>query len=302
MTTLIAGAAVFYDIIHPVDALPAPGRVATIKAAPYADRLYGGTAFNIAVTMVRLGAQAGVIHAAGADFPGSPYEAYLRQAGVELGGIQIRPDTACGFAYLFYDAAGETLCFSYPGAGALPPDLPGTLALLESTSRLVIAPVFQPWMGMLIDTARSKGISMAAVGIPARSLSPYLPALDVLFANVHETAMLCEAVGVTHTRDLLTGGLTLIYETHGAGGSRVITPDGEHWIPPTQADAVVDPTGAGDSYAGAVLAGLDQGLSPVEAGLRGSVVASFVVEAFGCQAGLPGPEAVRARSVEQHGE
>lgn len=50
---------------------------------------------------------------------------------------------------------------------------------------------------------------------------------------------------------------------------------------PAYPTRLVDPTGAGDAFCGGVLAGLAEGLGLVDAVLRGTVSASFVVEQFG---------------------
>ena len=50
---------------------------------------------------------------------------------------------------------------------------------------------------------------------------------------------------------------------------------------------VVDPTGAGDAFAGATLTALINGYSPEASAKVGSVVSSFVVEKNGCQTNLP---------------
>ena len=44
---------------------------------------------------------------------------------------------------------------------------------------------------------------------------------------------------------------------------------------------IVDVTGAGNSYCGGFLTGLGDGLTPLEASLRGAVSASFALEQFG---------------------
>ena len=48
----------------------------------------------------------------------------------------------------------------------------------------------------------------------------------------------------------------------------------------------VDTIGAGDAYCGGFLAGLVETGDPLEAGLRGTVSASFAVQGYGAQAGM----------------
>ena len=65
---------------------------------------------------------------------------------------------------------------------------------------------------------------------------------------------------------------------------------------------VVDPTGAGDAYAGSVLAGLSWGKSAEICGRIGAVGSSFVVEKKGCQTNLPSREQLEQRYLAAFGE
>ena len=75
----------------------------------------------------------------------------------------------------------------------------------------------------------------------------------------------------------------------GALGACYITadkPEEIHWTPAYwqgESDRIVDPTGAGNGFMGALCAALDQRLDVHEGVLWGTVAASFVIE----QAGLP---------------
>ncbi len=85
----------------------------------------------------------------------------------------------------------------------------------------------------------------------------------------------------------------------GARGQYVYdTGNRRRWHVPAYPAAVRDVTGAGDAYCGGFLVGLAQTGDPLEAAVRGSVSASFVVEGLGALYALdcePGqPEARRA--------
>lgn len=289
MQVLVAGAAALFDHIFPVRELPTRGRVAEILSAPslFGHAYFGGTAFNIAVTLARLGVRCGVLHGVGEDFSGSEYERWLKEQGVSLQGIQVHRSQSSGHAFLFYDAQGETLCFSYPGAASQPLDAQAAAALLRSADMLVLAPVLNATGAKILELAAQQALRVAVCGVAAPELVPFLPGIDILIANRYEIGLLCQAAQVGGASELLKLGPTLIYETHGTQGSRLVTGRGEEHIPATPAETNADPTGAGDAYAGAVLAGLLSGLEPAFAGLVGSITASFVVEKLGCQTNLP---------------
>ncbi|MGD8454153.1 MAG: PfkB family carbohydrate kinase [Phycisphaerae bacterium] len=94
---------------------------------------------------------------------------------------------------------------------------------------------------------------------------------------------------VTAGRDILKLGPRFVIVKKGEHGSLLVTPDELAVVPAYPSERVVDPTGCGDSFAGALMGYLAaQGtfdprhLRPAMA--RGSVVASFVLESFSVEA------------------
>jgi ribokinase len=76
----------------------------------------------------------------------------------------------------------------------------------------------------------------------------------------------------------------------GAQGQYVYEPASDRkWHVPAYPARLVDVTGAGDSYCGGFLVGLDQTGDPLEAALRGCVTASLVVEGVGALYALDQP-------------
>jgi sugar/nucleoside kinase (ribokinase family) len=82
-------------------------------------------------------------------------------------------------------------------------------------------------------------------------------------------------------RKIQDRGVKLVIVTHGLRGSILLHEDAFHKIPPCEPRAVVDPTGAGDSYIGGFLAEFIQGKDPVWCACVGSASSSFVVEGIG---------------------
>jgi sugar/nucleoside kinase (ribokinase family) len=85
----------------------------------------------------------------------------------------------------------------------------------------------------------------------------------------------------------------------GAHGSLVYAPDGQGAYRydhiPVVPVTVADPVGAGNAYCGAFLTGWAETRDPVEAGLRGAVAASFMLE----QVGLPQVTSVLLAQAQQ---
>lgn len=92
--------------------------------------------------------------------------------------------------------------------------------------------------------------------------------------------------GLEKARSLLAEGAQIVVYKMGEEGAITITREGEFatGIYPTQA---LKPTGAGDSFLGALIAGLAGGLPVKTSVLRGSAAAAMVVARVGCAPAMP---------------
>ncbi len=115
------------------------------------------------------------------------------------------------------------------------------------------------------------------------ALAPLAPFRAVLPSAVDVARLFGPGVDLAWAaRQLAQAGPSAVAIKLGVQGSLLYVREGDRFQPipivPTQA---VDPTGAGDAYAGGFLAGLLRTGDPLEAALHGTVSASFVVEGFG---------------------
>ena len=107
-----------------------------------------------------------------------------------------------------------------------------------------------------------------------------------LLLNEGEARLLTNRVNLaTAGREILSLGPRFVVIKKGEHGSLLVTPDELAVIPAYPTENVVDPTGCGDSFAGAMMGYLAArgrwDPAALRAGMaRGSVVASFVVESF----------------------
>ncbi|SEH10651.1 PfkB family carbohydrate kinase [Thermoleophilum album] len=115
--------------------------------------------------------------------------------------------------------------------------------------------------------------------------------VDVVFMNDAELRMLTRQPNLVRAaRELMARGPRAVVAKLGEYGASLYTPEGFFSLPAYPLESVVDPTGAGDSFAGGFL-GYLAGLGEAdidESVLRramtyGSVMASFNVERFGCE-------------------
>ena len=117
--------------------------------------------------------------------------------------------------------------------------------------------------------------------LSAKDLVQAIEGCRILISNDYEMDLILNKTGLNQ-ESLLNLARTIIV-TRGELGSRVFTPEGELDIPAIKPAKVLDPTGAGDSYRGGLIAGLARGLSLEQAARMGSVCASFCLECHGTQ-------------------
>jgi sugar/nucleoside kinase (ribokinase family) len=133
-------------------------------------------------------------------------------------------------------------------------------------------------MNLWIDTARD-------------SLVEAIAAVDIVLMNDAELRMLTEQPNLLRAaRDVMAMGPRIVIAKQGEYGAALYTKEGFFALPAYPLETVVDPTGAGDSFAGGFLGYLDAeaGSELSDQTLRramtyGSVMASFNVEEFGTE-------------------
>jgi sugar/nucleoside kinase (ribokinase family) len=119
------------------------------------------------------------------------------------------------------------------------------------------------------------------------TLLKLLPRLDGISLNDSEAALLTDTDNMVRAGEAVRGmGPRFVIVKRGEFGSMLFTPDGIFVIPAFPTADVVDPTGAGDSFAGGLMGYLVSDDTPPPGRLRrgiayGSVVASLTVEGFG---------------------
>jgi sugar/nucleoside kinase (ribokinase family) len=124
------------------------------------------------------------------------------------------------------------------------------------------------------------------------SLLRTIAKVDMLLMNDEEVRQLTEQPTLLKgVRQLMEHGPRIVVVKQGEFGAALFSDedDGFFALPAYPLETVVDPTGAGDSFAGGLLGYLDsQGGATDGASLRramtyGSAVASYWVEEFGCE-------------------
>ena len=130
------------------------------------------------------------------------------------------------------------------------------------------------------------------IDIARDSLVQAIGGVDIVFMNDAEMRQLTGQPNLpSAAREVMGMGPRAVVAKQGEYGAALFTPEGFFALPAYPLETVVDPTGAGDSFAGGFLgylAGQDGAGAAGETALRramtyGSVLASFNVEEFGTE-------------------
>ena len=227
---------------------------------PTLRREFGGCAGNIAYTLRQLGGDPIVLATLGAD--GQDYLERIRSWGATTDHVRVIDDSYTAQAIIITDADNNQITAFHPGAMQL-----AHRSAIPTGSDLRIAIVAPDGRDAMIQHAEQ----LAATGIPfvfdpgqglpmfdGRELDHFLDLATWVAVNDYEARMLCDRTG--QSLESLSGTrLAGIVVTLGAEGSEVWTGGCRIHVPGLSAAQVLDPTGCGDAFRGALLFGLERG-------------------------------------------
>ena len=276
------------DVSLRVAQLPRPGE--TVLAAERRTGA-GGKGANQAVAAARSGARTAFLGAVGDDEGAELVRAALVGAGVDVSALRTAPSPT-GTAYVLVDAAGENAIVVHPGANA------GLLGLDAAQRALVDGgcvllcqlEVPLPTVTAAVRHARDAGVRTVLNAAPAQLLPEDLVrALDVLVVNEQEALAVSGGAGPLEAAvGALLRRVPEVVVTLGARGALVgVRGDGLTRVPGVPARAVVDTTGAGDVFCGALVAAQARGLPLPAAVSYACAAASLSVEQAGASASAP---------------
>ena len=181
-----------------------------------------------------------------------------------------------GNALIAVDDAGENTIILYPGANhAISTDDLAEALEGAGASDIFLTQNETNAQREAAELASAKGMRVAYAAAPfdAKAVQAVLPLLDLLFLNAVEARQLQEATGLAPealpVRDVIV--------TLGGDGARWHNTDtGETRAFPAVPVTPVDTTGAGDTFTGYVLAGLDRGL-PMEQAIGQAMIAGAIM-------------------------
>jgi ribokinase len=286
------------DLVSRVERFPAPGE--TLAGSSFVT-YPGGKGANQALAAARAGARVRLYGAVGRDAFADAAMRLLLAGGVDLRDVA-RVDAPTGCATIFVTATGENCIVVVAGASqhADPASVPDSLLTREAV--LVLQQEVPAAANeALIRRAHANGARIVLNAAPARPISlDVLRRLDVLIVNEDEAAALAAPLGwpgapseFAAAAAANAAGTRIIIVTLGANGAlcRLGAETLHVAAPPVD---VVDTTGAGDAFVGALAAALDQGSEASSASRRAVAAGSLACTARGAQPALPDRAAIEA--------
>lgn len=262
--------------------------------------LPGGKGSNQAVAAARLGARAAMLGAVGDDVFGATLRGVLKAEEVDASGVKIVRGQTTGIAVIQV-AEGDNAITGAAGANAR--FAPAMVTRHPRRGEVWVAQFETPvsTTAALFAKARAAGartiLNLAPmVRFPARLLK----LVDIAVLNEIELA---QATGARITArssiaDIAKAcrklGAPIVIATLGGRGLVLVDPDGATALPAHKAK-VVDTTGAGDCFVGALASQLADNKPLLEAVRYANAAASCAVERLGATPSMPTPRQVAAR-------
>jgi ribokinase len=268
------------DLVVEVERHPAPGE--TVIGSDRRE-LPGGKGANQAVAAARLGAEVAFVGRVGADDAGRRLRDGLAAEGVDVAHVRVDPQAPTGMALIAVDRAGENTIVVSSGANARV-SAADVDAARDALSGAAVTLVQHEVPEAAVAAALAAGGGTVVLNpAPAR---PLVADVDVLVPNRGELEALAGRSGdpVELARGLDAARAVVV--TLGSEGAVVIEGERVERVPARRVD-VVDTTGAGDAFCGALAQALDGGAELVEAARFATRAAAASVTHPGAQAGLP---------------
>ena len=251
---------------------------------PTLRREFGGCAGNIAYTLKLLGGEPLVMAALGAD--GQEYLERLRGWGVSTEFVRTVAESYTAQAIIMTDADNNQITAFHPGAMQYAHE--NVVQARDDIRLAIVAPDGRDAMLQHAEQLAAAGIPFVfdpGQGLPmfnGEELRKFVSLATWAAFNDYEAKLLTERTGQS-LAELSRSQLRGIVVTLGSQGCEVWTGGEKQHVPGVPATAVVDPTGCGDAFRGALLHGLERGWDLVRCAELGNRVGAIKIACSGPQ-------------------
>ena len=262
---------------------------------PALRRDFGGCAGNIAYSLKALGGTPLPMATVGTD--GAEYLARLDRLGISTEYVKQVGNTMTAQAMIMTDRDNNQITAFHPGAmmqahvthisprsdvklGIVSPD--GRDAMLQHAEQFKAADipfVFDPGQGLPM--------------FDGQELARFIDQATWVTVNDYEGKMLSDRTGWSHAD--ISRRVSGLVVTLGGEGCEVWIGGEKTLVPPVKAASVVDPTGCGDAWRGALLFGLEQGWGLAQCAALGNQVGAIKIASRGGQNHQPSRQEIGER-------
>ncbi|MDB5851232.1 MAG: carbohydrate kinase family protein [Rhodoferax sp.] len=250
---------------------------------PSLRRDFGGCAGNIAYSLKALGGVALPMATVGTD--GDDYLQRLRTLGISTEYVKKVDDTYTAQAMIMTDKANNQITAFHPGAM-----MQAHLTRIEARADVklgIISPDGRDAMLQHAEQFNAAGIPFVfdpGQGLPmfdGTELTRFVEQSTWVTVNDYEGKMLSDRTGLS--AEEISRRVEGLVVTLGSEGCEVWVDGSKTLVPPQKAVEVVDPTGCGDAFRGALLFGLEQGWSLARCAALGNRLGALKIAQRGPQ-------------------
>lgn len=250
---------------------------------PALRREFGGCAGNVAYSLRQLGGTPLPMATLGSD--GAGYLDRLAALGISTEFVREVGDTYTAQAMIMTDRDNNQITAFHPGAM-----MQAHISRIEARSDIklgIISPDGRDAMLQHAEQFKAAGIPFVfdpGQGLPmfdGQELAHFVELASWVTVNDYEAKMLSDRTGLSCAE--MSRRVQGLVVTLGAEGCEVWIDGEKTAIEPVKAELVVDPTGCGDAFRGALLFGLEQGWSLARCAALGNRMGALKIASRGGQ-------------------
>ncbi len=256
----------------------------------------GGKGANQAVAAARLGGQVNMVANVGNDVFGEELILNLAENHVNADHVKKSTNTASGIANILL-SDGDNRIIVVPGANyeLSPTQIDQVKTIIQKSTLVVLQleiPI--PTIDYILQVCDELNVPVLLNPAPAAGFDKqFMDKIDYLTPNETE----CEQIFGTNIETALEQHPNQLIITLGSEGARYF--DGEkHVVVKGFKTKVVDTTGAGDTFNGALAYAIAEGFGLERAVHFANAAGSLSVEKFGAQGGMPSQSEIEERLID----
>lgn len=292
MARIVVVGSINMDLVTLAPRFPGPGE--TLLGERFLT-VPGGKGANQAVAAARLGAEVALVGALGSDAFGRQLREGLQREGVQLDHLAMLDDEGSGTASITV-AEGDNQIIVVPAANArvTPAQVEGArAAIARADAVLVQMEIPMDAVEATVRLGHRLGVPVILNPAPAQRVPrEWLALARYVTPNQHELATLLGEADDGEFRALMQRAPCPVVLTRGGEGAWYSERDAAPVHQPGFAVDVVDTTGAGDTFNGALAVFLHEGLAT--AVRKACAAAALSVGKLGAQGGMPSLSALDA--------